>query len=393
MPNFVQEYRSTDVGMPALTGQVGSLTAVLDAVLVNGGATQPVTSLVQSGTTVTATIPADVSLENLDWLVIAGATPAGANGTVQIAFIDSTHFTYQAAAGLGTITGSITYRRAPLGWTKFSGTNVAAYQSAVVPGCPQFWLRVDDSNTVGTTGGVKEACARGYEVMTDVNTGTGPFPSVGQLANGLCWRKSTTADATPRPWSIIGDGATFYLHVNSDGTATLGRIACGFGAFTTFKIADAFNCFIGGTNSFNAPAPSATSLGLGYTASPATSPGFNNGLYIARSMSQVGGSVTVANVTRLATTGNMGGINGVIANPSPADGGVWVDNPLFFDASLACRGRPRGLYYHCHNVNPFGNDYDIAINVAGLPGVTLMNILHCGGNATGSILYDRYGPW
>lgn len=396
MPNFTQEYRSTDVGMLPVNGLAGSLIAVLDAVLVNGGTPMPVTSMAQSGTTVTALIPSDVSLENKDWLVIAGASPAGANGAVQILAIDGTHFSYEAAAGLGVITGSITYRRAPLGWTKFGGTNVAAYQCASVPGCPQFWFRVDE--TGATAGGQKECAVRAYEAMTDVNTGTSPFPAVGQAASGVCWRKALTTDATARPWSIIGDGATFYLVINSDASFTVGRGLYGFGAFTSYKVGDAFNAFLSGWATFNITTVSGVgNNGIGFVNYMTGSGGANGGLYLARAMTQIGGSIWGTHFFKHLNSGVgaavVGGSAGMFSYPTPVDGSLWVDTTLLLDSAASPRGKPRGMYTHCHNVNPFGNDYDVAVNVAGLPGVTLFNLLHAAGNSQGSAQFDRYGPW
>jgi hypothetical protein len=70
-----------------------------------------------------------------------------------------------------------------------------------------------------------------------------------------------------------------------------------------------------------------------------------------------------------------------------------MDAPVFYETTTLPRGRPRGLYTHCHSANPFANDYDLAINVAGLPGVTLLSYIHASGNNTGSAQFDRYGPW
>jgi hypothetical protein len=393
MPNFVQEFRSTDVGMPVLNGVAGALIGVLDACLVNGGAAQPVTGIVEAGTTYTATIPADVTLENKDWLVIAGAAPAGANGTFQTTLIDSTHFSYVGPGSLGAITGSITYKRAPLGWTKpFVVGSVAAYLAAVVAGLPRFYLRVDD-NYAGL-GTVLNAAVRGYETMSDVNTGTGPFPTVGQQANGLSWRKSLTADATARPWILIGDGATFYLIVNSDNSITAGRLLCSFGAYTSFKPTDAYNCALGGTSTFNTGAPTLNLVGLGGAVFASSYVG-STGLYCARGLSQAGGAVALQQINKWAAAGGaLGGVTqaGYVLYPAPADGALWIDTTLLQDATGSPRGKPRGLYTTPHLVSPFASEFDIATNVAGLPGVTLINYLHSI-NQAGAVQFDRYGPW
>lgn len=395
MPNFVQEFRSTDVGMPVLSGTAGALIALLDAVLVNGGATQAVTSLTEVGTTINAVIPADVTLETNDWLVIAGAAPAGANGTFKVTMADSTHFSYVGPGSLGAITGSITYRRAPLGWTKpFTGANLAAFRAASVPNCPQFYLRVDE--TGATLGGQKEVAVRGYEAMTDVNTGTGPFPTVAQQTNGLCWRKSLTADATARAWVLIGDGATFYFIPNSDASAVSGRGNLAFGAFTSFKPSDAYNALLSGWSTFNVTTVSSSLAGLAFAQTTGTfTPG--SSIYTPRTVSgAVLGAAPVCQINRWGiASGSIGSAaaSGAVAYPSPADGALWVDSTIIMEGTNIARGRPRGMYVNAHTGPVFANDFDTATNIAGLPGVTLISYLTMSNSQSGNTQFDRFGPW
>lgn len=93
--------------------------------------------------------------------------------------------------------------KAALGWTKtFSGANLAVYRQPVGTSNGMY-LRVDDSVALA-------ANVRGYETMSDINTGTGQFPLVGQAAN-VYWGKSSAADASARPWILIGNERGFYL--------------------------------------------------------------------------------------------------------------------------------------------------------------------------------------
>lgn len=394
MPNFTQEYRSTDLGFGPVNGTAGSVIGMLDAVLVNGGTTQSVTSIVEAGTTYTATIPSDTTLETLDHLTLAGITGAGAvlNGVQVITVINGTSFSFTGPGGLGSITGTITYRRSPLGYSKFAGTNVAAYQTASVSGLPQGWVRVDETGAMA--GGQKELAVRSYEAMTDVNTGTQSFPSVAQQANGVCWRKSAAADSTSRAWSLIGDGASFYLVINSDNSLTSGRQLYGFGAYDSFKPSDACPLFLSGLGQFNTVSPSSTNNGLGYVAPPA-SLGAQSGLYLARPISGAVSPVSAMHCARsMLNPGTLGGIQGMVTYPGPPDGSLWVDSSILFDASGAPHGRLRGLYYPCHNSLVFSSDYDTSPpNVAGLGGATLLNIMHAAGSVSGNALFDRYGPW
>jgi len=119
------------------------------------------------------------------------------------------------------------------GWTKaFSGTNKAAYRA---PQGQQFYLRVDDTGP-GAHGG-REARVRGFESMTDVDTGTNPFPTVAQKANGLFVRKSATADTTVRPWRIYVDERTFYMFIQTGDIAGT-YFGWTFGEIFSFKASD-----------------------------------------------------------------------------------------------------------------------------------------------------------
>lgn len=100
--------------------------------------------------------------------------------------------------------------RIAAGWAKaFSGTNKAAYRPPAISASPsegnRFYLRVDDSGT--TTAGV-----RGYESMSDVDTGSNPFPTTGQISNpGLVCQKSITADSTVRSWAAVATESFLYF--------------------------------------------------------------------------------------------------------------------------------------------------------------------------------------
>jgi hypothetical protein len=99
------------------------------------------------------------------------------------------------------------------GWTKdFSGTNLAVYRAPALTGSPseglRYYYRFDDTQTT-------EARVRGYETMSDVNTGTNPFPTAGQATNGAIFAKNAAAFH----WYIIADDQTVFVYVRT-GLAT-----------------------------------------------------------------------------------------------------------------------------------------------------------------------------
>ena len=137
------------------------------------------------------------------------------------------------------------------GWTKpFVGAAKAVYRPLFGN---NFHLRVNDSATVQGPDEVagapnaREARIRGYESMTSVDIGTGPFPNAfSQSATGLVWRKSATLDATARPWIVVADNRTVMIFVLSGDVAS-GYMAGGFGDFFSLKgVTDSYRTFIVG---------------------------------------------------------------------------------------------------------------------------------------------------
>ena len=147
------------------------------------------------------------------------------------------------------------------GWTKaFSGTNVAAYRQST-SGHPGHYIRIDD-NGPGASGG-RECRVRGFVTMSDVNTGTEPFPTTAQKTNGLFWRKSNTADSTARAWTVIADEGTFYIFFHHPGTSTpvdgVGELHY-FGSFNSLVAGDTYNTLICGKSTENSASTEANGI-------------------------------------------------------------------------------------------------------------------------------------
>ncbi len=97
--------------------------------------------------------------------------------------------------------------KAGAGWTEeFIGTetNISAYKMGAAP---FNYLRVNDSAAVSSNSYTRII---GYNTMTDINTGTNPFPTEAQVAGGLYFWKSLDG-TTARPWMIIADNNAFWL--------------------------------------------------------------------------------------------------------------------------------------------------------------------------------------
>jgi hypothetical protein len=409
VPNFTQFYSSADTNAPVLTGQAGKMIALLDAILVNGYTAASVTSITESGTTYTVTTAASQNLITGNYVKIAGCTGGFTSLNAvwgPITVTSATTFTFVGPGGLGTpATGTITWAKAPLGWTSpYTAANRAAYRPQSVTGrTNQMYLRIEEDGN--TTGGQKECVATGGESMSDINTISAQFPTSAQIAisgtatkAGVCWRKSATADGTARSWRFVGDGATFYFIVDSETSTSAGRCFCGFGGFKSFKSGDAYNTFIAGRSDFNTTQNTSTgSQGLAAVTNLLQTTLGANGVYVARASSQTGGSVAAQslNPTVGNSNANLIGQASLIQIPYPnvPDGALWVTPILLTETALSLRGIMPGLYMHMHSTIPTNAD-DMVTTVTGLSGATLIDFRTQGGGTTvGSALLDMFGSW
>lgn len=384
MANFVQLYKSSDLNAPVLTGQVGSLTALLNAVLVNGYTPAAVTSITQTSGTATVTLTvANSTLVTGNYVTISGASPSAYNGTFQITVTGSTTFTYTVPGGTSSpATGTITYAKAGLQWTSpYTSTNAAVYRSADSTS-NQFYLQVIDN--AATAGGAKEAQISGFESMTAFNVGFRQFPNIIQYPTNMIARKSTSADATVRTWALIGDDRTFYFIPQTGDTYPAQSF--GFGYLLPFRTGDSWNTFIYGNSiANNATSPNGIGSSNLYTA-----------MYVARTYSGVQSTPPISAATSLPysanTTYSWGTwITAPMITPNGPDTGYYF-MPLCLLESSSLRGRFPGLYAPMQSA--FVN-YDNVTNITGLSGVTLtaLSISQPTNSDTGVLLFDTFGPW
>jgi hypothetical protein len=205
-------YDSTEAGAPTLNNVAGSLLEVLRSCLVTGFNAKTVTSIAVASGVATATCAAHGFLSTYGKLVqIAGAPEALLNGNQQPLTVATNTFTF-AAPGVadGTYTGTISAKRAPLGWVEaHTGTNVAIFARSAPEATAQM-LWVNDSHLNGSTTIVTRV--RMVESATDANTFTGPAPTLAQSVSGDQWTKGENT-ATAKNWAIVGDGRFFYLQM------------------------------------------------------------------------------------------------------------------------------------------------------------------------------------
>lgn len=244
------------------------------------------------------------------------------------------------------------------GWTKaFSGTNAAAYRMATT-GNTGFYLDVND-NAPSTA---RDARMRGYEVMTAVGTGTGPFPTTAQFTSGVFCRKSSTADATARPWYCIADNSVFYLFVDT-GDQTGYSFTFSFGDFFSYKSGDTYNCQIVGRNSENNTQGNIEVFGAVFAGTQTLNDTTARGSFVARIWTGTGGSLpyTKSSVmlaygqqnTTGTSYGPVGSTNAILPYPNGPDGGLELA-PLWIQHSNAVRGYLKGVWAPLH-AQPLGH--------------------------------------
>lgn len=187
-------------GAPQISGTAGTLIAAMDAFLLNGFGQVTALSVTVSGGIATATLNSGQSFEKHTVVLVEGVTtPAALNGEARVLTATSSSISWATSAPDGAATGVITIKVAPVGgWERaFTATNVVVYRSTDPSGA-RFYYRVDDSGTLS-------ARVVGYEAMTGVSTGTGPFPTEAQIAGGGHWVKSSLATAASVPYFMAAD--------------------------------------------------------------------------------------------------------------------------------------------------------------------------------------------
>jgi hypothetical protein len=354
----IHVFKSTDTGAPTLSGTAGDLVNLLDKLLVDGYNSKTIT-ITQSGGVATASCVSHGFNAN-QTIVVSGANESEYNIVVRIASVpDADSFTFPVDSGAASpATGTITAKVAPLGWTTaYTASNKRAYRQKA--GTNQFYLRVVDDGT----GAASYGRVRGFESMSDVDTGTGPFPTDVQMSGGLYAHKSSTANSTTRAWRCYSNGKLFHLIALFDGSEWATVLS--FGDFTAVSPTDLFNTYIQGSNS----STSTTYDGAGFSggagfATSTTGSGFH---YIARSYTGTGSSIPAFLGSWFAgSAGNMNAGSSILY-PAPIYGGLIMDNPVILEATAntGFRGIVDGIWDSPHGLSAYTNDLDTFTGAAG----------------------------
>lgn len=303
-------YTNTDASAPVLTGQAGSLVALLDAVLVDG-------------------------------------------------------YGSKAAAG----------------WSQaFSPSgDKRVYRPGAASTARMYYRVLDDATNegLGTRAG-RQSNVRGYESMSDIDTGTGPFPTVSQATNGASLDKSQSADATAREWVALADDRTLVLAVRINSHWQFHYL----GEIFSYTAGDAYHAMIiGGGPIGQLPDSAVTSRFATLIRSPAqNSVSFETLVeeapqsgehFIARPYTQAGTSQMCGKIvaTRIAITNSSYPTwgAGILPQVNPADGGVYLSEFLVTTPPWIVRGKLRGLWFGMHRADTWLNldEFDGTGDLAG----------------------------
>lgn len=380
----VKHFYSSMQGAPVLNGTAGSLIALLDACLVTGWGLKAVDSATISGGVCRLNFASGVSAAKPESVIsVSGASPAGLNGEQKVTAAASAWVEFKTDLPDGAVTGSISFKMAPLGWEKvFSKTNVAVYRPTD-PASTRPYLRVDDTNAAF-------ARVQMYESMTDVDTGAGVMPT---LAGGWYWHKWNTAAATATYWLVIGDSRGFYFLNNLIGAtaATQGISAATSryaGDLNSYRSGDAWCAMLSGTNttSYN------SIVGCVFSSS---SGGFN----LARASTGIGGTLSCDRLV-FGSASSVSGVDGSSGSfPSRADNGLRLSTIQITDG-VSTNG-PRGEIpgaFHCPQSGVaagMGGDVLLTQGTAQFLGKTVLSLSvgSPSGSSSGTAFFDATGPW
>lgn len=244
--------------------------------------------------------------------------------------------------------------KAPAGWSKpfADAGNVGVFLQGV--GSNGMFLRLDDSGT----GNTRSAYIRGFESMSDLNTGLAGFPLLSQLPDGVEVRASSGSTAGPRLWAVVADERAFYFW----GRGMPGLLspsynfAFFFGDIVSYRPEDAFATVVVGHSAALTSTNYSTLFG-GDVAVGTTSQS-SPACWVARAHEQGGGSVPFGKHSDYAKMGSGSltqyfGVNG-LGYPNGPDGGLYLARVWGHESGSAnaLRGHFPGLWVPCHN-RPF----------------------------------------
>lgn len=380
---------STQLGAPTMNNAAGQLLSVLDACLCDGFGSKAIVSGSIAGGICSLDFGGTHAFQGDVVIEVAGATPSGLNGQWRVS-TNTTNGCSFATGVTGAVSAAGTVKVASLGWTKlYTGTNLRVYKPSD-PAANGMVLRVDDT-------GAMHARVVGYESMTDVNTGAGPFPTSSQLSGGMYWGKSD--GATNREWFVIGDSRGFYYgHAMSNGVSQMQTWF--FGDAIPYRSGDAYSSYLIGSNgTYNA---SASAVGdVAYSDRAMTGIGYAPRSYTALGGATLASAIGALNRSASAYSGSSAATYDVGSNtfPNSCDNGLLLCRVQTYDSVSKWRAELPGLLHTPQFLNYAYNNYARVDGSGAFAGKRLVSV-RCGApngattsGAVGTVFFDLTGNW
>lgn len=338
-------FHSGMTGAPANTNAAGSTLAIIDAILVTGFNLQSVLSATVASEVMTVNYAAPHLYEDKVLIRLDGA--AGGS-IVRRATVTGAQVLTIPAPGFadGAVAGTLSTRVAPADWERvFSGTGKAVFRSKVEgPGSTRFYYRVAD-----TASGSGPRIFRGFEGMTDVDTGIGSFPSVDQeTGNGIVIDRAKSSSALA--WVAVCDKRTCYLFLSYN-PANANLYGMHFGDISPLGSSDLFCAAVSKYNSLGGMLSGSSPL-----------------FYSPRSANSSLSSIVCRFLNPIGVSGDPSRVY-----PSPIDGGMLLTRPIVTLDSDSTTGVIRGTFrglMHC-SANPLTGSssfYQIFSGISGIDG-------------------------
>lgn len=427
--NTVKRYHKLMTGMPGMGGVAtwGSLTTMLDAVLVNGFNAKTPTSIVRVDSTVTVNVTAH-GYEVDQVIEAGGANQVEYNGEHRIISVTPDTYSYELPPGAtpaspATTATAFTTKVAPLGFEIYkTGTNRRVYRTKDTTGTNRPCLRVDDGLTFsGTynTDWAKYAKVSMAQDFLDVDTHAGlktPVPddvlypegnekfvagTTGTTINNgfFRWqfqRLPTSADAAGTHntqvwrWELIGDSRGFHLFIgNTDQGYGLSHYC--FTEFDSFMPGDIGNCYLMAYEFWGA-ANSGNNAYIGY-AQPGQQRS-NLGRRILADFTNLAAEKGYHYSVNYGSSNLESGVQASLPFPNPADLGLVLHENFIGGNQSGLRGIFPGVYYTPQQ-RPLV-PLTVVSNVVGKPGRKFIAMPIASGSSNSNIgqaYIDLSGPW
>ncbi|ERS12525.1 hypothetical protein Q673_02605 [Marinobacter sp. EN3] len=245
----VRWFHSDMPGAPQFDATPGELIRILDACLIDGFGTKSPdgNKITISNGVATVEFSSGHGFEKHTVIEIEGATPANLSDVWRVTSTTATTFTFDCP-GIpdGNATGSITVKMATPGyWEKTfdDGVSTAAFRS-IHPDSSGCFLKIEDSDT----GSDAHTVVQGYKTMSDLNTGTSPFPAETDYCGWMKYEFLSQITNGRLKWFVACDERFFMLLITNTGTDDTFYYATPylFGDLRNTAITDQFPCVLTG---------------------------------------------------------------------------------------------------------------------------------------------------